>query len=225
MIGTLDPSKKDVTIIGAGIAGMLLAHHLDQLGYEVTLLEASDRAGGLIRTEKTAFGIVEGGPHSLLVTPEVEKQFGELKIPLVPVREKARYIFRKGKLRKFPLTVLEAVIAFFRAYFVLADRSYKPEEVTLEKWSLRHLGRGGLEYLLTPFVRGIYGAEPGELLVGAAFPMLKVEWGNSLLSQVFHRWRTGPKGRQRPPMMAPQYGMGQFATALEAKLKEKLGGR
>src|SRR6185295_2323816 len=103
MIGTLDPTKKDVTIVGAGIAGMLLANQLDQLGYEVTLLEASARAGGLLATEKTQFGIAESGPHSLLVTPEVEKQFDELRVPLVPVREKARYVFRGGKLRKFPL--------------------------------------------------------------------------------------------------------------------------
>src|SRR4051812_19373115 len=203
MIGTLDPKKKDVTIIGAGIAGMLLAQQLDQLGYEVTLLEASERAGGLVRTEKTPFGIAEGGPHSLLVTPEVEKQLDELRVPLVPLRDKSRFVFRDGKLRKFPLTVFEAVVALFRAYFVLADRAYKPEEVTLEKWSLRHPGRGGLEYLLTPFVRGIYGAEPGKVLVGAAFPMLKIEWGNSLLSQLIRRWRMTPKGRQRPPMMAP----------------------
>jgi oxygen-dependent protoporphyrinogen oxidase len=226
MLGTLDSSKKDVTIIGAGIAGLLLANQLDQLGYEVTLLEASQRAGGLLGTEKTEHGISETGPHSLLVSHEVESQFRELRVPLVPVEEKSRYVFRGGKIRKFPLKPWEAVIALFRAYFILADRAYKPEELTLERWSLRHLGRAGLEYLLTPFVRGIYGAEPGEVLIGAAFPMLKIEWGNSLLSQFIWRWRRlNPEQRARRQMMAPQQGMGQLVSALEAKLKERLGGR
>lgn len=34
------------TILGAGIAGMTAAYELSKAGYECTLLEARDRAGG-----------------------------------------------------------------------------------------------------------------------------------------------------------------------------------
>jgi oxygen-dependent protoporphyrinogen oxidase len=226
MLGNPDPNKKDITIIGAGIAGLLLANRMDELGYEVTLLESAERAGGMIRTAQTPFGIAESAAHSLLASPAVRAQFDELKVPLVEVGTRTRYVFRRGKLRKFPLSPLETLVAIFRAYFVLADRSYSPDEVTLERWSRRHLGRGGLDYLLTPFVRGIYGAEPGEVLVGAAFPALKIQWGHSLLSQTLSTLRRDwGKTRDKKPMVAPALGMESLVEALERRLAERLGER
>ncbi len=39
-------SRKQVGIIGGGIAGLTSAYELSQLGHDVTILEASDRLGG-----------------------------------------------------------------------------------------------------------------------------------------------------------------------------------
>ncbi len=225
MLGSLDPSHKRVTIIGAGIAGLLLAHKLDALGYEVTLVEGSDRAGGLIRTTRTPLGIAEGAAHSLLVSEPVGKLFDELGVGLLPVREKSRYVLRGGSLRSFPLSPGEAIGAFSRAYFALSERSRLPAELSLEDWARRHLGPRALEYLLTPFVRGVYGAEPRELQVGAAFPALEIEWGQSLVSQQLKNWRKGREKKGKRPMMAPAEGMGALVSALEARLRERLGSR
>lgn len=38
MIGSLDITRREVTIIGAGISGMLMAYALDHQGYNVTLI-------------------------------------------------------------------------------------------------------------------------------------------------------------------------------------------
>ena len=43
--------KPTITIIGAGISGLTAAVYLHQKGYEVQILEASDRAGGRIKTD------------------------------------------------------------------------------------------------------------------------------------------------------------------------------
>ena len=43
--------KPTITIIGAGISGLTAAVYLHQKGYKVQLLEASDRAGGRIKTD------------------------------------------------------------------------------------------------------------------------------------------------------------------------------
>src|SRR6476620_11483031 len=123
MIGQLDPQKKEVTVIGAGIAGLLSAYQLDRKGYEVTLVEQSHQLGGLIQTQDTPWGISESAAHSLLVTESMQNFFQEIGFELVPVRadSKARYIMREGKLRRFPLSVGESLRALTRAYFVLAD--------------------------------------------------------------------------------------------------------
>jgi len=228
MIGSIDSRDHEVTVVGAGVAGLLAAYYLDRRGYSVTLIEASDRAGGLVRTESTEWGMAESGPHSLQVTPAVRKLFDELGVPLLEVREnsRARFIFRRGRLRKFPLGLVEAVIAFLRAYFVLADRKANPERVTLEKWGLRHLGKAATRYLLNPFVRGIYGCRPSELDVGAAFPKLVIPRGHSLLSAfLWRRFRQKTEKAPRPVMMTPEEGMSAFVRRLEEQLERRLGNR
>src|SRR4051812_5156586 len=119
MIGQIDPRDHEVTVVGAGFSGLLAAYCLDQRGYSVTLLESSERAGGLIHTEYTDWGLAEGAAHALLATPTVVRFFEEIGVPLLEVRpdSKSRFILRDGKLRRFPLKPWEALTAFFRAYF------------------------------------------------------------------------------------------------------------
>ena len=53
MLGTLDSTRREATVVGAGVAGLLAAYALDRAGYRVTLLEERVRAGGLISTRST----------------------------------------------------------------------------------------------------------------------------------------------------------------------------
>ena len=56
--------KTKVVVIGAGWAGLGATYHLAKQGYDVTLLEASSQAGGLVAGWKTAQGkSVEAGIH------------------------------------------------------------------------------------------------------------------------------------------------------------------
>jgi monoamine oxidase len=50
-----------VVILGAGLAGMAAAHQLNKLGYQCTLLEARDRAGGRCWTIRGGTELVETG--------------------------------------------------------------------------------------------------------------------------------------------------------------------
>ena len=50
---------KSVIILGAGIAGMSAAFELDKLGYQCTILEATERAGGRCRTIRAGDAIKE----------------------------------------------------------------------------------------------------------------------------------------------------------------------
>ena len=50
------PQAKKITILGAGIAGLVAAYELERLGHEVEIIEASDRIGGRIWTHRFGDG-------------------------------------------------------------------------------------------------------------------------------------------------------------------------
>jgi oxygen-dependent protoporphyrinogen oxidase len=217
MIGSLARQQREATVIGAGISGLLAAHRLDTQGYRVTLLEASPRAGGLISTELTKFGIAESAAHSFLASSAVQELCRELQVPLVAVNPKsrARYILRNGRARRFPLTFFETAAVLGRVVFNRAD----VEEVTMDDWAIRHLGPAARDYLIAPFLLGIYASKPNEVSIDAAFPKLKLKPGQTLLAALL-RGR-GPKSK----MMAPAAGMGALVSALEQNLIARLGSR
>lgn len=231
MIGSLVEGEFDrsarppqTTVVGAGIAGLLAAYYLDRRGHEVTLIEASPRAGGLIHTDQTQWGPVEGAAHSFLVTPELAALCHDLGVELVELRQgsSARFIWRDGKTRRFPLSFLEAASAFIRALLIRGTA----EVGSFESWGQRHLGRAATHYLLNPFVRGIYGACPGELEMAAAFPQLKLSRNQTLgtwaVSKAFQGLNAAEK---KTAMMAPYRGMGSLIEALNQRLRSRLGER
>jgi oxygen-dependent protoporphyrinogen oxidase len=136
---------------------------------------------------------------------------------------------RDGKLRKFPLKPGEAAGVVRRATFARAENH--ADALTLEAWGRKHLGEAALQYLLTPFVRGIYGVQPRELGVAAAFPSLLLEPGNTLLGTMLRKTfgHSSPKGSNKEKgsrhMVAPLHGMSDLTERLERKLEEKLGSR
>ena len=223
MIGTLDSSCKEATVVGAGIAGMLAAYSLDRSGYRVTLLEERERAGGLIRTRNTAHGIAESAAHSLIVTGPVRDLCRDLGVQLVEPRKeaKAKYVVRDGKLRRFPLTVGEACGTLVHA---AVARSAGCSQ-SLDLWTRRHLGNAALEYVVTPFVRGIHGVQPAELGVATAFPSLDLPAGKTLLGTMLTKRLHGPSGKEKTTRAAPRFGMGDLTARLEDRLEKRLGSR
>ena len=139
MLGTINRAEREVTVVGAGISGLLAADALDRKGYRVTLFEEGAHAGGLIETRQTAYGIAEAAAHSLLATPGVVRFCGELGVELAEIRRdsRARYIVRGGRPRKFPLSVGEALNAARRAAFTRASNHL--DEQDLDGWGRRHL--------------------------------------------------------------------------------------
>jgi oxygen-dependent protoporphyrinogen oxidase len=211
---------------------MLAAHQLDKQGYTVTLLESKERAGGLIQTRRTEYGIAETAAHSLLAAPAVRELCRELDVELLEVRKdsRARFIVRDGELRKFPLKPGEVAGVLRHAAFTRAENH--ADALTLDAWGRRHLGDAALQYLLTPFVRGIYGVQPVELGVRAAFPSLLIEPGNTLLGTMLRKSfkHSSPKNSHkekgsRKRMVAPRYGMSDLIERLERHLERRLGGR
>ncbi len=62
------PSKRKVAVVGAGPAGLSAAHDLSLLGYDVTVFDAGDEPGGMMR-----FGIPEYRLPRSLIKAEIDK--------------------------------------------------------------------------------------------------------------------------------------------------------
>ncbi len=220
MIGKLNPNSREVTIIGGGVSGLLACYYLTRAGYHVHLYEESTRWGGLIQTQSTPLGITEAAAHSLLVTPEVEKLFGDLGIELLEVNphSRARWILRNGQMRQFPMTFSEAIRALFRSFWA---RSSSDHPLSLAEWTQLYLGQPALEYLVSPMLRGIFGASPHQILVNAAFPSLVVPQGRTLFTHLllnFLKKRIATSSRSKPKMMAPKNGMESLIQSLKDHL-------
>jgi phytoene dehydrogenase-like protein len=75
--------KHDVIIIGAGLSGLAAAVHLHRQGRRVLVLEASDRAGGRIKTDSHEGFLLDRGFQVLLTAyPETQTLLNYKDMPL-----------------------------------------------------------------------------------------------------------------------------------------------
>lgn len=179
-------TTKSFAILGAGITGLSAAHRLARLGHRVRVFESSPRTGGAIRTEHTPEGwLIEAGPNSLLAgDPALDALFAELGltssiIPAAPAA-KHRYIVRRGRPVPLPLSppaLLTSPLLSLRAKFnVLSELLTSPKirttDLSLAELIHSHFGREVVDYLLNPFVSGVYAGNPQKLSARYAFPQL-----------------------------------------------------
>lgn len=208
MFERLDPTVKNATVIGGGIAGMLTTYTLVKKGYTVDLFEASGRLGGLIQTLQTPYGMAETGANTLPATPETLAFLKDIGVNVLPAPNDIGkgLIWRDGEARRFPLKPLEAAIAFIKAAFIKSDG----KEKSFSDWTKIHLGQAALDYLIDPISHGIYGTSPEHLEIPTAFKMLLVPEGKTLLK---HLWPL----RKRPKrlLIAPKEGMQEIVERLE----------
>jgi oxygen-dependent protoporphyrinogen oxidase len=117
-----------VAVIGAGISGLTTAFLLKRKGVDITLFEASDKAGGNVQTiEKNGFTI-EQGPNSLLKSPrlvDLVRLLGlEDKVVAADQAAKKRYILWKGKLHALGPWAFVNGFFSFKTLFALAREPF-----------------------------------------------------------------------------------------------------
>jgi protoporphyrinogen/coproporphyrinogen III oxidase len=174
-----------VAIVGAGVAGLTAAHRLKRRGIRVVVYEASDRAGGVIMTERREGYLAELGPNSLMAgggsLAEVLSQLG-LDASRVEAQRDARkrYIVRKSKLVALPTSPSQllttrllsngAKLAIFGEPMVEPGDS--PMEESVATFVRRRFNQEVLDYVANPFVAGIFAGDPEQLSARQAFPRL-----------------------------------------------------
>lgn len=226
--------SKHVVVIGGGISGLACAYRLRALGVPVVLFEAAPRAGGLMGTvEKDGFRF-ESGPQSFQGTPLLTQLLRDLGLEneLVQADQRSpRYILRRGRMQKIAMSPQALLASSFltpRSRWKIASEAFrrtKPptDEESLANFVRRKFGHEILEYLVSPFVSGVYAGDPEKLSLRAAFPSLEEwerEYGSVIRGAMKARKKNG--GSKPPALCSFRRGIATLPAALAAALGDEL---
>jgi protoporphyrinogen/coproporphyrinogen III oxidase len=228
-------SSSRVAVIGAGISGLACAYRLQQLGLDVTVFESNSAAGGLIDSVQKEGLLFEAGPQSFQGTPallELVRELG-LESQLQKADPRApRYVLLHGHLRKIPMSpqaLLASTLLNPISRWKIASEPFKKsrppgEEESVAAFVRRKFGNEILEYLVAPFVSGVYAGDPEKLSLKAAFPTLD-EWERQYGSVLRGAMKSRPPKEQRtgaPPLCSFGHGVATLPRAMAAKLGDAL---
>ena len=223
-----------VAIVGAGVAGLTAAYRLKRRGARVVVYEASERAGGVIRSERREGYLAELGPGS--ITPgegslaEVLSQLGLDGSRLEAQREaRKRYIVRKSKLVPLPMSPAQflttrllsngAKLAVFGEPMVEAGDS--PMEESVATFVRRRFNQEVVDYVANPFVGGIYAGDPEQLSARHALPWLHdLEHTHGSVTKGLGRLRDGDA--PRPPLISFTGGLQEIPDACLRELRSEI---
>jgi oxygen-dependent protoporphyrinogen oxidase len=242
--GTAGPS---IAVIGGGISGLAAAHRLREIcpSARVTVLESSQRFGGVLETRETAGCLWETSADNFITNVPAGvglcRRLGlepEL-LDTLPIGRQA-YVVRRGGLMPIPrgFALLQPTqwrsIATTRILSPLgklrlaAERFVPPRreasDESLASFAIRRLGRETFERLVQPLVGGIYTADPARLSMQATLPrFLEMEWKFGSLTRAAQGEQHAEQeahGARYQLFTALREGMSQ----LVAKLVERLSG-
>lgn len=209
-----------VAIVGAGITGLALTHHLREQDIECRTFEAATEPGGVINSQRIDGHVVEVGPQRMRRTPGVDELIETvgLEDAAIEADEAPLYVYADGKLREAPLdapTLLRTDLLSWRGKLRFlaepATRSGRPEETAAELFT-RKFGREAYERFIGPLYGGIYGSDPAEMPAAYALEgLLEREQEAGSLLQAFKR-RVG-QGQTAPPLSFTE-GNQQLPNAL-----------
>jgi protoporphyrinogen/coproporphyrinogen III oxidase len=185
--------RAHVLVLGGGITGLTAALRLTQRADSplVTLVEASDRLGGKLRTERIDDFVVDVGPESLAPgRPDAVNLSGELGIDLSPAAAGAPgAVLVDGHLRTMPAGLGGFIprqvspLATTRLFSPMGKARMALEALiparkgdsdeSLESFASRRLGRQAYRRLVEPVASGIFCADPARLSLLATMPHLR----------------------------------------------------
>jgi oxygen-dependent protoporphyrinogen oxidase len=218
-------------VVGAGISGLAYAHARGDA--DLVLLEGTERAGGLVRTERGGergeFRF-ECGPEALRFErdSELTRMLSELGLEAhtPPARAARRFVCWKGRLCEVPLAppkLLTSRLLSLRGKLRLLSEPWRDPRVGLDgsvgEFVRHRIGREALERMIDPLVSGIHAGDPEQLSLRACFPRMAelVETYGSLI-----RALRATRGSPAPSVMKPSGGNSTIVAALERTLGSKL---
>lgn len=205
-------------VVGGGVAGLVLARRLALGGRAVTLLEATDRLGGQVaRQELAGVGLDAAAESFALRGGAVARLLDELGLgdDIVSPNPAPAWLHRAdGSAVPLPATALLGIPADPSAADVrravgrraalrarldaILPARFGREATSLDELVRGRMGRGVLDGLVAPIVRGVHSREPDGLPLAVAHPRLMDEFRKtgSLSAAVRDLRAASPAGSQ-----------------------------
>lgn len=236
-------------IVGGGISGLSAAYYArkNDPDAQITLLEAGDRWGGKISTDRVPFDhgqfIIEGGPDTFLATKPwgtgLCKELGLTeRLHGTNQEHKNTYVLHNDRLLPLPdglammiPTNIQAILksrlislpgkARMGMDFLIPPRPNQGDE-SLGSFVSRRLGREAYENLIEPLMSGIYAGDGDRLSLAGTFPYLRdleLKYG-SLARGALHMRRKMPSSPgSRSAFLTPTTGLMEIVEALVHQLE------
>src|SRR6266852_4581297 len=224
-------SRIPAIVVGGGVSGLVCAYALRNAGVEALVVEASARAGGVIRSERREGFLLELGPQSFSGTAALRKLCADLGIEeqLVEAPGRApRYVLVDDKLVAVPMSppaLLTSSLLGRRTKWNIArdafGRSRAPEEdESIASFVRRKFGAEVLDRLVGPFVSGVYAGDPERLSLRSAFPQLHEaeKAAGSVIRGTMRAARARKGPREKPTLLSFREGNETLVRTLAAKI-------
>ncbi len=235
-----------IAVIGGGISGLAAANRLIELApnTQLTLFEAADRLGGVLRTERHDRYLVELSADNFITNVpwglELCRRVG-LADELLPTRESQRraFVVRDGRLLPVPVgfhllspsriwpLVTSPLLSWPGKLRLLCEplvrRRRENGDESLASFARRRLGEETYERIVQPLVAGIYTADAEQLSMAAALPRfveMERRWGSLVRGARLERRAdsSGSSGARYGLFIAPRDGMSSLVDALAGRL-------
>ncbi len=239
-----------LVVVGGGIAGLSAAHRAVELARErgmaldLTLIEARERLGGTIASERADGFLVEAGPDSFLSEKPwalaLCRRLGiEDRLVRTDDRFRKVFVWHRGRLhplpdgfqllaptamRPFATSSLFSLSGKLRMALDLVLPRGGGDDESLGAFVRRRLGAEALERVAQPLVAGIYTADPDDLSLMATMPrFLELERKErSIILGLRRSLRRAPlpgtSGARWSLFVTLADGMEELVTALAARL-------
>jgi oxygen-dependent protoporphyrinogen oxidase len=232
-----------VLVVGGGITGLTAAYALGQAGVPTTLIEATDRLGGKVQTERVDGFLVESGPDSFIAyRPAALELCRELGLGdaiirptdprVVNVRTGGRFVRLPDGIglvlptRMRPLVTTRMFSPFEKVRMgldLILPRAGGEGDVAVGPFLRRRLGGALVKRLAGPLIGGVYGTSIDELSLDAVVPQLREAERDhrSLLLASLAQGRARKRSGVAPgsPFVALAGGLGQLTEAIVAALE------
>jgi protoporphyrinogen/coproporphyrinogen III oxidase len=231
-----------VIVIGGGITGLAAAFELQQRGVPVTVVEASDRTGGLIHTEHVDGYTIEAGADAMLVEkPSAIQLCEELGLGsqlITTLAPRHAYVYARGRLHALPspsIFGIPTTVAGIATYDLLPwtarlrlaagilrrgsdldffGRAQKSRsDPSVAEVFRGRFGAATVSLIAEPLIGGIHAGDVEQLSMRAVAPRLLERGG----------WHLRPFTR-RPqadgPFRSLANGLGDLVNAIERRLPD-----